>query len=73
MIYDDRAAIAAALDFSSGIAVWRTANTARPSTHLTPETPVSRRLSLPVTVAAGLAVMNCVLLGFALLPVVANI
>ena len=73
MIDDDRAALAAAQDFSAGIAMWRAANTARNVSDFTTCRRFGRLSTMPLTLAAILTLVNCVLLGFALLPASASL
>lgn len=73
MIDDDLAAIAAAQDFSAGIAMWRSANAGKCNSGFTATYRFSKPRMLPFTVAALLTVMNCVLLSFALLPTALSI
>ena len=69
----DRAALAAAQDFSAGIAMWHAANAARQIPDFATAPRFAKRTMMPLAVAAVLAVVNFALLSFALLPVTASL
>ncbi len=68
MFDNDHAAIAAAQDFSTGIAMWRAEQAAKPLPAFTPRSYFSKRSVAPIAVATLLTLVNFLLLGCALLP-----
>ncbi|MBG1233209.1 hypothetical protein [Aestuariivirga litoralis] len=68
MIDQDYAAIAAAQDFSTGIAVWRASHQSKsPAAHALRFNARARTL-IPLMVVSILTLVDCALLSFALLP-----